>query len=127
MLEPVSERSRTGPEAVAKKEGTMAKVILNPMIKQIRGKVGDVVFRTSPTGEVTMIKLADMSNVSWSRAQKAHRKRFKKAVAYAKAAMATPKVRAVYEKMAAKQHKRPFALAVSDYFKGIDRITKKGG
>jgi len=32
-----------------------------------------------------------------------HRQRFKKAVAYARAAIAEPKVRAVYEKMAAKK------------------------
>jgi len=36
-----------------------------------------------------------------------------------------PKVRAVYEKMAAKEHKRPYALALSDYFKGKDLISKK--
>jgi hypothetical protein len=107
------------------KEGTMAKITLSPMIKQIRGKMGDVVFRVSPTGKQTIIKLADMSNVKWSKAQKAHRQRFKQAVAYAKAAMAEPKVRKVYEKMAAKQHKRPFDMAVSDYFKGNNLLSKK--
>ena len=60
--------------------------------------MGNVVFRRSHTGEMTLIKLADMSNVTWSDAQQAHRQRFKEAVAYAKAAMAEPKVRAVYEK-----------------------------
>jgi hypothetical protein len=46
-------------------------------------------------------------------------------VAYARAAMAEPKVRAVYEKMAAKKHKRQFDIAVSDYIKGNDLISKK--
>jgi len=32
--------------------------------------------------------------------------------------MAEPKVRRKYEKEAAKKNKRPFDLAVSDYFKG---------
>ena len=39
--------------------------------------------------------------------------------------MAEPKVQAVYEKMAAKKHKRPFDMAVSDYFKGNNLISKK--
>ena len=96
----------------------MAKVTLAPMIKSIRGKVGGYVFRRTHTGEISLSKSPDMSNVKWSKAQKDHRKRFKKAVAYAKAAMAEPKVSARYEKRAAKEGKRPFDLAVSDYFKG---------
>jgi len=39
--------------------------------------------------------------------------------------MADPEVRAVYEKMTAKKHKRQFDIAVSDYFKGNDLISKK--
>jgi hypothetical protein len=96
----------------------MAKVTLNPMIKSAHGRLGDSVFRRTHTGETTLIKLADMSNVKWSKAQEEHRQRFKEAVAYAKAAMAMPEVRALYEKSAAEQHKRPFDMAVSDYFKG---------
>jgi len=34
-------------------------------------------------------------------------------------------VRAIYEKMAKKQHKRAYNLAVSDYFNGIDLLSKK--
>ena len=96
----------------------MAKVKLNSMLKEVHGRVGDIVFRQSHTGEMSITKLPDMSNVEWSEAQKAHRQRFKQAVAYAKAAMAEPKVRRKYEKQAAKKNKRPFDLAVSDYFKG---------
>jgi hypothetical protein len=96
----------------------MAKIALNPMVQFAQGKMGNTAFRRSHTGRMTLIKLADMSKVTWSDAQQVHRQRFKEAVAYAKAAMAEPKVRAVYEKTAAKQGKRPFDLAVSDYFKG---------
>ncbi len=96
----------------------MAKVKLNPMLKEVHGKVGNAVFRRSHTGEVSLIKLADMSNVEWSDAQKAHRQRFKEAVAYAKAAMSEPKTRRHYEKEASQKNKRPFDLAVSEYFKG---------
>ncbi len=103
----------------------MAKITLNPLVQRAQGKMGNIVFRLAHTGEMTITKLPDMSNVKWSKAQKAHRQRFKKAVAYAQAAMAEPKARALYEKEAAKQHKRPFDMAVSDYFKGNDLISKK--
>jgi hypothetical protein len=39
--------------------------------------------------------------------------------------MAKPNVRAIYEKMAAKKHERPFDIAVSDYFQGNDLLSKK--
>ena len=102
----------------------MAKITLSPMFQEIRGRLGDYVFRRTHTGEVILSKVPDMSRVKWSKAQKAHRQRFKKAVAYARAAMAEPKVRVVYEKMAAKMNKRPFDMAVSDYFKGNDLLSK---
>ena len=103
----------------------MAKITLNPIVERAQGKMGNIVFRRSHTGEMSITKLPDMSNVKWSKAQKAHRQRFKKAVAYAKAAMAEPKVRAKYEKAAIKAGKRPFDLAVSDYFKGKDLLALK--
>ncbi|HCK66336.1 MAG TPA: hypothetical protein DHW49_08720 [Anaerolineae bacterium] len=97
----------------------MAKVKLTPIIEEIHGKLGEeTVFRRTHTGGVSLIKKADMSKVKWSKAQKAHRARFKQAVAYAKSAMADVSVRKVYEKQAKKLNKRPFDLAVSDYFKG---------
>jgi hypothetical protein len=107
----------------------MAKVILQPgvkgdeLIKGIRGKLGDVVFRQFPNGDIIISKAPDMSAVEWSPAQQAHRRRFQGAIAYAKAAMADPHARAVYEKQAAKGNRRPFQVAVSDYFKGIDLLS----
>ena len=101
----------------------MSKIILNPVIEQASGKIGNMVFRRAHTGEMTLIKTADMSHVKWSKAQKAHRKRFKQAVAYAKAAMAEPNARARYEKEAASKNKRPHDLAVSDYFKGRNLLS----
>jgi hypothetical protein len=41
---------------VVKKEETMANVELNPLIQSIRGKVGDVVFRTSKKGKTYVSK-----------------------------------------------------------------------
>ncbi|HKY54818.1 MAG TPA: hypothetical protein VJM08_10955 [Anaerolineales bacterium] len=45
---------------------------------------------------------------------------------YAKMAMKDPEVRPVYEQMAAEQknNKRPFDMAVSDYFAGNDLLRK---
>jgi hypothetical protein len=103
----------------------MAKVILNPLIKELRGALGDIVYRTSPNGTVFISKRPDMSKVKWSKAQKAHRERFKEANAYARAAMADPKVRAKYEKRAAKEHRLPYRVALSDYFKGKNLFSKK--
>jgi hypothetical protein len=66
-----------------------------------------------------------MSKVEWSPAQQEYRQRFKQAIAYAKAAMADPDVRAVYEKQAAEQNRQPFRVAVSDYLKGVDLLSGK--
>jgi len=103
----------------------MAKIILNPIIERAQGKMGNIVFRRSHTGEMSITKLPDMSKVKWSASQQTHRQRFKLAVAYAKAAMAEPAVRAVYVATAAQKNKRPFDMAVSDYFKGNDLLSKK--
>ena len=105
------------------KEGIMAIVVLNPMIKSVHGRLGNLVFRRTPNGKMSVIKLADMSNVQWSEAQQRHRRQFKAAIEYAKAVMAEPTVRLVYEKMASRQNKRPFHLALSDYFKGNNLLT----
>jgi len=102
----------------------MAKTTLHPMLQRLKGKMGNAVFRRSHTGEISLTKLPDMSRVKWSDAQQAHRQRFKEAVAYARAAMADETVRAKYVEIAARQGKRPFDMAVSDYFK--DRNLLEG-
>ena len=64
------------------------------------GRFPEVVFKLSPQGKPIVTKRPDMSNVEWSEAQKAQRQRFKQATAYAKAALADPKLRARYENRA---------------------------
>jgi hypothetical protein len=59
-----------------------------------------------------------MSKVRWSKTQKPQPQRFKQAAEYATAAPADPRVRAIYEKRAAKEHMIPYRVALSDYFKG---------
>lgn len=102
----------------------MAKVVLNPLIKEIHGRTGNIILRRSRKGDIHVMKLPDMSKVKWSEAQQAHRQRFREATAYAKAAMADPKVRARYGKIAAKENKSPFFAAVSDYLKGNNLLEK---
>jgi hypothetical protein len=105
----------------------MAKVQLNPALKQIRGRIGGLVFRLAHNGKLSLVPSPDMSRVKWSPAQQEHRQRFKEAVAYAKAAMQNPELRAVYAQMASekKGNKRPFDMAVSDYFQGNDLLSGK--
>jgi hypothetical protein len=56
----------------------MPKVTLNPTLRSISGKMGDVVFRTNrKTGRTTISKAPDMTKVKWSKAQKVLRRRFK--------------------------------------------------
>lgn len=103
----------------------MTKLTLHPIIERMQGKIGDLVFRKAHTGEMTVIRRADMSGVKWSTAQKKHRRRFKEAVSYARAAMQVPEVRALYVEKAREKNKRPFDMAVSDYFQGNDLLAKK--
>jgi hypothetical protein len=94
----------------------MPKVRTVELIELLQGTLYGVVFKKSPGGKLIVTKRPDMSKVKWSKAQKAHRKRFKRAIASAKAALADPKVRARYERKAKKLHKRAWDLAVSDHF-----------
>jgi hypothetical protein len=102
----------------------MPKVRFKPSLEHIQGTLYDVVFKLSPQGKPIVTKRPDMSNVEWSEAQQAQRRRFKQANEYAKAAMADPVVRAIYEKLAANENKRPYSMAVSDYFKGRNLLSR---
>ncbi len=103
----------------------MPNVKLSPAIMEISGKVGNMVFRRTASGKIIITKRPDMSNVKWSEAQIAQRERFKEASLYAKAAMADPKVRAVFDKLAKNNKKRPYDMAVSDYFQGNNLLEEK--
>ena len=103
----------------------MTRVRFSPFIEEIHGTLYDVVFKKSPSGNMIVTRRPDMSNVKWSAAQQAQRQRFKEANAYARAAMADPEVRAIYEKMAAKEGRFPFRVAVSDYLAGNDLLAGK--
>lgn len=94
----------------------MAIVTFNNGIMEIHGRMGRYIYRRGPNGKTIISRRPDVSNVQPSEAQLAHRRRFKEAVAYAKAALADPQLRARYEAQSA-ANKTPYNLAVSDYFK----------
>jgi hypothetical protein len=100
------------------------KVILHPTIRQLSGKMGDVTFRVM-YGKQTVMKTPDLFNVKWSKAQKAERSRFAKAIRYAKQAMAGPKIRAHYEKVGKQAGRQPFLVAVSDFMAGKNLLESK--
>ena len=102
----------------------MPKVRFKPMVVEIQGTMYNVVFKKSSRGKTIVTKKPDMSNVKWSPAQQDNWKRMGQANEYAKAAMADPDVRAIYEKRAAKEHRVAYRLAVSDYYKGKNLLPK---
>jgi hypothetical protein len=101
----------------------MVKVILNSGLRRLSGKMGDWTYRWMH-GKQTIMKTPDMSRVKWSKAQEAHRRRFRAAIRYARRAMADPDLRAHYEKQGKRAGKLPFRVAVSDFFKGRDLLKK---
>ena len=104
------------------------KVLLHPMFRWIRGKMGKIVYRLSHNGEVSMYPAPDMTNVVWSQAQKAQRQRLARATAYGKLVIRDPELRQFYVEMAKQRKKnqgRPFDMAVSDYCQGNDLLWKK--
>jgi hypothetical protein len=103
----------------------MPKVRFKGPIEEIRGTLYDVVFKRSHTGKIIVTKRPDMSNVEWSKAQRAQRGRFALANEYVQAVKAEPKVWAAYQKKAKKQKKRARDLAFSDYCMGKDLLSKK--
>jgi len=52
----------------------MAKVRLNPILEQVRGQVGDLVFKRYG-GEVVLSRKPDYEGREWTEAQIAHRER----------------------------------------------------
>jgi len=103
----------------------MPRVRLAPFVEEIHGTLNGLVFKRSPKGNTILTKVPDMSNVEWSQAQEDHRKLMAKANDYAHAAMADPKVRAMYEKRAAKENRQAYRVAVSDYYKGKNLLSKE--
>ena len=93
----------------------MARVKLNPLLDQISGAVGDLVFRRSPRG-VVIARKPDAPTAEPSEAQLAHRARFRRATAYGRSVMADPEAKAFYDALAQSRRQPVFSLTVADFF-----------
>ncbi len=92
----------------------MARVELNPVLEQIHGQIGDLVFKRYED-KVVLARKASPSNQEPTPAQLATRERFREGVQYGKLVMADPILKALYA-AAAKAKKKPiFSMMVADY------------
>ena len=113
---------------MARKRRKAPRILLHPMFRWIRGKMGRIVYRLSHNGEVSAYPAPDMTGIVWSPAQTKQRQRLARATAYAKLAITDPEIRQVYVEMAEHRKmnpRRPFDMAVSDYCQGNDLLWTK--
>ena len=105
----------------------MARVKLNPIIEELRGQVGELVFKRYGD-RVVVSKKPDMSKVKPSAAQLAHRERFRQATVYGRVALADPATRALYEAAAKSRGKPVVSVAIGDFFNApsVDGIDLSG-
>jgi len=105
----------------------MAKVKTNPIIEEIRGAVGDLVFRNSE-GKTVVSRKPDLSGIEPTEAQQNQRERFGQAALYGKLVLADEEAKAVYEAEAGKKHKPVFSLMVADFLNApqVDEVDVSG-
>lgn len=93
----------------------MARVINNPLLRGVSGKLGDThVYKRLPNGMVVMAN-APAARRSISEKQKANSERFKEAARYAKRQMADPDMKAEYKKGVTYNKSTPYRVALTDY------------
>ena len=105
----------------------MAKVKFHPLLDWLTGKMGNLIFRRSHNGKISVYEPRERK-APWSKAQKDQRRRMGEASKYASAAVADPEIRAIYVQMALARNmnpKRPFDTAVSDYSHGGEDLLWK--
>ena len=85
----------------------MAKVKLDPLFVEIRGTMGNLVFKKSRRGETIITRRPCKSNTPPSEANR-----------YARTVLAEPDLRAAYEDLGAREGKGAFAAARDAYLTG---------
>ena len=95
----------------------MARIKNNMVLKGVSGTIDILVVKQYSYGAV-LSKKPDMSRVKPSRAQKAKRTNFQKAVAYAKSVIRDPKQKAAFAKKL-KPRQTVFNAAISSYMKSL--------
>ena len=91
----------------------MAKVENNILIRGIRGKIGNAVFRVMPGGATYVSGVPNFDRRKFSKGQKDHQSRFKLAVMYARDAA---KSQPIYAELAAGTVMSAYNIALSDWF-----------
>jgi hypothetical protein len=77
----------------------MVKLKLNPIVEEVSGGFGNIVFRASK-GKTLMCRKPDLSDSETSDSQAAHRERFRQAVAYGRSVMADEEMHEMYTQAA---------------------------
>ena len=96
----------------------MGKASFNAPVGQLRGKIGNLVFRQL-YGKTVVSQVPDFSRRKLSAAQRAQCQRFARAVRQAQIALRDPQRRAAYQSQA-RRHQRPLiAQAVQDGYKHL--------
>jgi len=105
----------------------MAKVRLNPILEQIRGQVGDLVFKRSGE-QVILARKPDFSERQSTEAQLAAQERFRQAALYGKMVMADPDTKEIYTEVAKAKGQPVFSLTVADFFNApsVDEVDMAG-
>ncbi|MBI5302902.1 MAG: hypothetical protein HY868_12260 [Chloroflexi bacterium] len=93
----------------------MAKTKLNPILEQVRGQVGDLVFKRY-NGETVLTRKPDMEGREATEAQLAAREKFRQATLYGKMVMADPDTKTLYEEEAQDRGVPVFSLTVADFY-----------
>ena len=90
----------------------MAKIKLNALVESARGRLGnDLVLKRTRSGATILAKKPEFpANRKFSKAQRDHQQRFKRAVTYAKAAQTNP----IYVALAKKQKQPAYNVALAD-------------
>lgn len=110
----------------------MAKVTMNPVVRFIQGKMGDVVFKRKGDGVIMSRKA--VSKQPPSKAQLAQRKKFKEATLYGRLVSADPVRKVDYFERSQGLQKPMFSLMIRDFmnapvveFVDVSQFTGKVG
>jgi hypothetical protein len=94
-------------------------VTLNSALVAIRGRVGDVVFKTY-RDKIVMTRVPRFTSGVATPAQRARRDRLKAATAFAHRVYASRRAKAFYTEEARRLGRQPFRLAISDHLRWVD-------
>jgi hypothetical protein len=102
----------------------MAIVKLDPLFKEMHGKIGDLVFRRGRNGMTIISRAPQKKKPASVKAQKARKAQNARqgrlmddAHIYARSVMANPEKRAYFEKKARRKKQSAYRLAFGHYFK----------